>query len=242
MTTRYIRKTAWLCAPALCWLCLAGTASAEDAPDAATRPPSAIQISANAGVVSDYRFRGLSLSNRDPAVQGGLDLTTTSGWFAGTWASSIANNGGSHTEVDLYGGHSGHVSGLDYSGTFYAYVYPGGHGVNYVELQGSLGKTIGPVTVSVLLAFTPNQKNTTDNLYTALKTDIALPDTPLTVHLRAGRENGAYDNKWDWETGLAYTHKWLTVSASYIDTNYSGIDEAGREGRAALVGSVIATF
>ena len=36
---------------------------------------SPISLSANVAIVTDYRFRGISLSDNDAAIQGGLDDT-----------------------------------------------------------------------------------------------------------------------------------------------------------------------
>lgn len=213
---------------------LPATAMAEEA---------AADIAVNVGVVSDYRFRGISLSDKDPAVQGGIDLETGSGLFAGGWASTISEYGGSDVEVDLYGGYQGSAAGFDYALTGYAYVYPGGHGVNYVELQGSASRSVGPATVSVELAYAPNQKNTdTDNFYVSAGVEMPIPGTPVTAKLRGGRENGFYDRKWDWEAGISYSYLWLTASAAYVDTNYSGANEAGKLGKAGFVASLTAVF
>lgn len=202
-----------------------------------------VDISANIGVVNDYRFRGLSYSDRDPALQGGVDAVFESGWFVGTWASTIAKNGGSNAEVDIYGGYAGETGGVNYSAALYGYVYPGGSDVNYFELQGSMGKSIGPAHLELQLAYTPDQWNTTrDNLYIGAEMSVAIPGTPLSAKLRGGRENGSYTEKWDWEAGLSYSYSWLTVSASYVDTNYSGADEAGRLGAGGVVGSLVAAF
>lgn len=200
-------------------------------------------ISANVGVVSDYRFRGLSYSDRDPALQGGLDAAFASGWFVGTWASTIANASGANVEIDLYGGYSGEAAGLTYSAAFYGYVYPGGRPENYFELMGTVGKAIGPAQLELQLAYTPDQWNSDrDNLYVSAAMSVAVPGTPLSAKLRGGRENGSYDNKWDWEAGVSYSHRWLTASAFYVGSNYSGADEAGRMGSDGFVGSVIASF
>ena len=71
-------------------------------------------LSFNAGVVSDYRYRGISQSRLDPAVQGGVDYADKSGFYVGAWGSSIkwikdANGGNAPVEVDLYGGYKGAV-------------------------------------------------------------------------------------------------------------------------------------
>lgn len=217
--------------------------SVADAQTPAADAQSSVDISANIGVVSDYRFRGLSYSDRDPALQGGIDVAFESGWFVGTWGSTIAKTGGSNAEVDIYGGYAGETVGIDYSAAVYGYVYPGGSDVNYFELQGNIGKSIGPAHLELQLAYTPDQWNTTrDNLYIGVEMAVAIPGTPLSAKLRGGRENGSYAEKWDWEAGLSYSHNWLTVSASYVDTNYSGADEAGRLGAGGVVGSLVATF
>ena len=77
---------------------------------ASSAPAFAQAIDGEVGVLSDYRFRGISLSNRDPAVQGGIDAAFSSGFFVGTWASNIADYGGSKVEVDLYAGYGGPVA------------------------------------------------------------------------------------------------------------------------------------
>lgn len=62
-------------------------------------------ISANIGYFSDYRFRGVSLSDEDFALQGGIDVTHSSGFYVGTWGSSIEPFNGAEMELDLYGGY-----------------------------------------------------------------------------------------------------------------------------------------
>jgi uncharacterized protein (TIGR02001 family) len=57
-------------------------------------------ISANIGVVSNYMWRGVTQTLDGAAVQGGLDFTHESGFYAGTWASNIDwNDEGSSQEV-----------------------------------------------------------------------------------------------------------------------------------------------
>jgi uncharacterized protein (TIGR02001 family) len=47
------------------------------------------QISGSASVVSDYRLRGISLSNNEPAAQVGLAYDAAGGWYAGVFASTV---------------------------------------------------------------------------------------------------------------------------------------------------------
>ena len=214
--------------------------AAANAADAADEP--ALSVAYNAAIVSDYRFRGLSLTNRKPAIQGGVDITHRSGLFVGTWLSTIASYGGSNVEADVYGGYGGTAAGFSYSAGVFGYLYPGGRGVNYVELQSTIGRTIGPVTTTLTAAYIPSQKNSDDNLYLSVDGNLAIGETPFSVQASVGRENGAYDEKWDWSAGLTYKLDALDISASYVDSNYSGALEAGRNGRAGVVVSVKATF
>jgi uncharacterized protein (TIGR02001 family) len=203
----------------------------------------AASLSFNAAVVSDYRFRGLSYTNRKPAVQVGADLAFSSGWFLGTWTTNVADTGsGSNMELDLYGGYGGSLAGFDYTATLLTYVYPGGTNSDYYELQGTVAKTMGPLTTTLTVAAYPKQWNTTSNLYVSLGNDVAIGETPLTFSFSAGRENGNYDEKWDWSAGLTYKLDALDISLTYIDTNYKGPDEGGKQGRATALLSVKASF
>lgn len=61
----------------------------------------------NFSVVSDYRFRGISQTFKQPAAQGGFDYAHSSGFYVGNWNSNVhdtAINGGS-IEMDFYGGY-----------------------------------------------------------------------------------------------------------------------------------------
>lgn len=113
-------------------------------------------FSFNAGAVTDYRYRGLSQSRLEPAVQGGADFTK-GGFYAGTWASTIKwtkdSGGGGDVEVDLYGGYKGSVNkdlSFDVGGLTYQYPDNGlGNVKGFVdattyELYGAL--TFGPLT------------------------------------------------------------------------------------------------
>lgn len=103
------------------------------------------EISANVALASDYRFRGISQTNRDPAIQGGFDYAHDSGIYLGTWASNVSFTSGG-TEIDVYGGWGTDLSenvALDLGVLYYA--YPSDKftsedaRADYVEFYGSLG-------------------------------------------------------------------------------------------------------
>src|SRR5688500_10708690 len=76
--------------------------------------PSELTVTGNVALVTDYRFRGISLSGGDVAVQGSINVNHSSGLYVGTWASSLEDSAVyGHTEVDVYAGWTGPVaSGL----------------------------------------------------------------------------------------------------------------------------------
>ena len=47
-------------------------------------------FSVNVGIASQYVFRGLTQTNGKPAIQGGTDYSHASGFYLGTWLSSVS--------------------------------------------------------------------------------------------------------------------------------------------------------
>ena len=203
-----------------------------------------VDVSANVGLVSDYRYRGLSLSGGDPALQGGIDVETDMGLFAGTWASTIADYGGARVEVDLSVGYGGKAAGFDYALSGNAYLYPGGNAVNFVEFRLDITRALGSATLAAELSYAPSQRNTgTANRYVGGSAALAVPGVAgLAANLRGGREQGFYESKWDWEVGAAYTRGGVTGSFAYVNSNHGAADEAGRLGRAGVVASLLSSF
>ncbi|MBT8113928.1 MAG: TorF family putative porin [Arenicella sp.] len=50
---------------------------------------SAIEIRGNIAVVSDYVFRGITLSDENPVIQGGVELILPRDFYAGAWVSGV---------------------------------------------------------------------------------------------------------------------------------------------------------
>jgi uncharacterized protein (TIGR02001 family) len=83
--------------------------------------------SGNVTVTSQYVSRGFRQSWGKPALQGGIDYVSPSGWFAGSWASTVSPYfvEGGHVEWDFYGGYAGNHGDLGYKAGLYYYRYPG---------------------------------------------------------------------------------------------------------------------
>lgn len=209
---------------------------------------SEFDLSSTVSVVADYRFRGISLSNRKPAVQASVDVEHVSGVYAGVWGSNIARYGGARVEVDLYAGWRGSLgpADVDLGGT--VYLYPGGDGVNYGEIYGFVGKTIGPAELRTGVIYAPSQNNIggTDNLYLVSEARVGVPGTPVTVTGSFGYEDGALGgpdgDKWDWSLGGEYVWKSVTLGLQYVDTDIGKAIEPDKNARSGLVASASIEF
>ena len=88
-------------------------------------------VSFNAGVTTDYRFRGIAQTSTKPALQVGADFTHKDGFYLGAWGSNVswikdyvgATKGS--LEIDLYGGYRGDTGmGVTYDAGLITYQYP----------------------------------------------------------------------------------------------------------------------
>ena len=215
-----------------------------------TDPPSDFTVTGTAAIVSQYRFRGLSQSNNQPVVQGSITVSHSSGFYFSAWGSSASSNGFidspidiGGTEIDVYGGFAKELgsSGVKVDLGVYGYIYPGsantngGQNSNYVEVYGSLAKTVGPVAAKVGIYYAPPQKvfnlnvfsPTRNNTYVYGELSSGIPGTPLSIHSHLGHTGGGFDYVKpyiDYSVGVSYTWKALTLDASLVGTNISRSD------------------
>lgn len=85
-------------------------------------------LTSNVSLVSDYYFRGQSQTWNEPALQGGMDFSHQSGFYAGLWGSSVSGKwiNESSLELDYYAGYNGKITDdFGYTAGIYGYYYPG---------------------------------------------------------------------------------------------------------------------
>ncbi|WP_341209717.1 TorF family putative porin [uncultured Sphingomonas sp.] len=149
-------KYAFLIPTAMLALAAVPAAAQEEA------PPKAVTVSGSVGLVSDYRFRGVSQSDENLAVQGGFTIAHESGIYIGTWGSNLSGwgtFGGANMELDLIAGYKLPVGGgtLDVGATWY--MYPGGFdNTDFIEPYAKLSGTAGPVSLTAGVAYAPKQE------------------------------------------------------------------------------------
>ena len=207
-----------------------------------TDPPAEISVSGNVALVTDYRFRGVSLSAGDPAIQGGIDVGLPAGFYVGTWASSI--DGGDvygEMELDLYGGYRKEVmSGVTADVGLLYYAYPtntdGAGPADYFEPYASISGQIGPLNAKAGIAYAWHQDSLggDDNIYAYTNFDAGIPTTPLTVTAHLGYTDGvlappflagtADRTGFDYSVGASATVLGLGVGISYVGVDGPSID------------------
>lgn len=116
-------------------------------------------LSFNVGAVTDYRYRGLSQSRLRPALQGGADFSHKSGFYVGTWASTIKwikdAGGDADVEVDIYGGYKTTLGAFGVDVGVLRYLYPGSDlAVNPDTTEVYAAGTWGPATLKYSHAVT----------------------------------------------------------------------------------------
>ncbi|HEX8387929.1 MAG TPA: TorF family putative porin [Sphingomonas sp.] len=185
-------------------------------PPAETDPPPALTVTGSAALVSDYRFRGVSQSDEELAVQAGVTLNHESGLYAGFWASNLAGwgtFGGANMELDLIAGYKfkpAENATLDVGVTWY--MYPGGFdNTDFLEPYVKLSGTAGPLSLTAGVAYAPKQQalgnyyfngasaaagvyddegDRNDNLYVWGDAAAGVPGAPLTLKAHIGYSNG----------------------------------------------------
>ena len=195
------------------------------------------EISGNVALATDYRFRGISQTDRDPAIQGGFDFNHESGLYAGVWASNLQFAGS--IEMDYYGGYSGNLTdkvGFDVGAIYYDYPSDnqgsGDPDLEFWELYAGLSTEIGMVSLSGKLSYSPDYFGETgDGFYTDLGASVGLPsDFTLAAHLgyqtidegeasEGGFFSSEEDDYMDWSLGISKSYQGVDFDLSYIDTN-----------------------
>jgi uncharacterized protein (TIGR02001 family) len=111
----------------------------------AAAPQSPHTLTGNMAIVSDYRFRGISQTFGQPAIQGGIDYSHASGFYLGNWDSNVSGNsynGGAGIEMDFYGGFKKAFGDFGFDVGLLQYYYPsalvGGTNTKYDTLEGYL--------------------------------------------------------------------------------------------------------
>ena len=204
------------------------------------------EITGTIGAVSDYDFRGVSLSAKDPALQGSVDYAHDSGLYAGVWGSNIdyGDDVDGDLEVDLYVGFANQINddlGYDIGVVYYA--YPGSDDIeDYPEFYAGL--TYQWLEVKQWYS-NDNSGTDLDSFYTEANASFDLVEN-LSLGLHVGYNYGdIYEDVeyLDYSVGLTYTLGHFDLGLKYVDNDMDDQIESdvfNSEGRAIF--SISTTF
>lgn len=206
----------------------------------AEAPKSDFEFSANVSMATDYRFRGWSQTDTSPAIQGGFDMSHSSGFYAGVWGSNV--DFAKSMELDYYVGFATDVSedvAIDVGYLYYD--YPGTPDVDdYQEIYGSV--SFSDITLG--LNYSDDYYFETGKFfYLYADYSISLPeDFSLSFHLghndfdRSSSNADAGENVFlgnnadsylDYSIGISKEFSGIELGLTWIDTDLSDGECAG---------------
>ncbi|HRF84357.1 MAG: hypothetical protein J0L89_10095 [Xanthomonadales bacterium] len=178
------------------------------------------EVSGSVAVVSDYLFRGVTQTNEKPALQGGVTWTHDSGFYLGTWGSSISwlsdadPDISSQVELDLFLGYGGKFGGSEvgYDVGLNYYAYPGDYPAGFNSAD------------TTELYFGISYKFLSAKYWYAATDLFGIPDS-------SGSTNLDLSAKWEFSPGwtgtAAFGKQWISGSSGAADYTFwkLGVDK-----------------
>lgn len=189
-------------------------------------------LSWNLSVTSDYVFRGITQTNFDPAVQGGLDYAFgDTGLYVGAWASNVDfdDADGPDIEVDTYIGWSRDLAeGVNLDLHLVRYTYLGER-----EVYGNIdyNEYFAALSYNEMLTFTVAYADDYANGgYSSLYYNLAGSwdlGNDVAVNAAVGRSNFSDDvgSYTDWNVGVSRQFGPVNAALNYYDTNGDYVDD-----------------
>lgn len=215
--------------------------------------PYGLSFSGSVGLTSDYRFRGQTQTQNDPALQGTFTLAHDSGMYFSVFASNVdfgTNN--PNIELDPSVGYTTKLPlsaalqpNLDVGLAYYN--YPSGHDLNYPELYARLtfadlfakGDSLIP-SISYSHNYGGNltkdaYQHRINNWNFNLAYSVPIKETGFGLvsslgYSKSDREIGLYgndDNYIDWKAGLTYNVQAISGLVAELSAVGTNIDTTG---------------
>jgi uncharacterized protein (TIGR02001 family) len=217
---------------------------------AADAPASPHTVTANVGFTTDYIWRGIAQTSHNPAVQGGIDYSHTSGLYAGVWGSNVswisdsgaiaAGTGNATMELDTYFGFKNSFAGdFTYDVGFIRYNYLGNYTANVAggfakadtdEIYGAIGYKWFTAKYSYGLGQFLTVPGASGTNYLDLTASYPIADSGFTVAAHVGKQTykgtvaAALANTatyTDYKLGVTKDLSGYVVGLAYTSTNAS---------------------
>ena len=177
-------------------------------------------LSANIGATSNYLWRGVTQTNNNAAISGGIDYSDKSGFSAGVWTSNASWAENMTYEADLYGGFAGDLgNGFGYDVGYIYYNYDNAADSDFSEVYANLSYGAFSIGYNTLVDSDAGGDLGDDTYITADAEFEIVKDLSVAVHL------GHYN----FDAGSDYTDYGVSLSKAgftftLADTNIDGAD------------------
>jgi len=204
---------------------------------AASGAASALEISGNVALTTDYVWRGISQTDGSPAIQGGFDADLGNGLYAGVWGSNVDFGTGESMELDIYAGWATEISGVGVDLGVLHYAYPTSDSdTDFTELY--VGLSYGPATLTQYFGIDAESDDIGDKDY-GNYTDLGLElgeyaGIALAAHVGFYDRNGGSDDYFDWKLAASTTYFGLDVEVAYTDVDNAGGSNVDDDSTATL--------
>lgn len=183
----------------------------------------------NLGLVTDYRFRGITRNDEGPvSLQGGVNWTHNSGVYVGLWASTV-DLPDARFETDFHAGYKITISGLTLDAGVTGYFFPGSSDAldyNFWEGRVSASYDAGYFTLGTGLSYSPDYfRGSGDATYWSMTGRVPIGGTSFSLLGHLGHlwiDNDARlgaPNYFDWSLGVSYMWEGFDFTAKYVDIN-----------------------
>lgn len=182
------------------------------------------EISANVALTSDYVWRGESQSDEELALQGGFDYEHASGFYIGTWGSSVDFGGDEDIELDYYLGFASELNGISYDIGYVYLDYPGSDDTDgWWEVYASLSKDFEAFSGELGATYTTDFVASGEDgyyLYLSGSVPVGLFSIGGTVGYQSHDSDYIDDDSWiHYQLGIATSYAGVDFDLSYHDTN-----------------------
>lgn len=197
----------------------------------ASSAASAIELSGNVALTTDYVWRGISQTDGAPAIQGGFDADLGNGLYAGVWGSNVDFGGAEDqdasdesVEIDLYAGWAGEFNGVGVDLGVLHYAYPtSGSDTDFTEVY--VGVSFGPATLTQYFGVDNDSDDIGDVDY-GNYTDLGLElgeyaGIALAAHVGYYDLNSGSGDYWDWKLAASTSYMGVDVEVAYSDVDNS---------------------
>jgi uncharacterized protein (TIGR02001 family) len=174
-------------------------------------------LSGNVAIYTDYSFRGVSQTQRDMAIQGGLDWNHDSGVFLGVWASPV-DFGDAYMESDWYGGYAGAIDNFSYKVSATYFYYPDADEFSYWEFGLFTGYDFGVTAVSAGVIGSPDYFGFLDTGF-YVPVGFAIPIGTVKCPFPGSEWENCFDLAFDANAGYTHTDKDIFADQHYFDYN-----------------------